>query len=228
VARHLRAALMAGAYEPGSRLAITDIATQLGVSTMPVREALVALANEGLVDVLPHRGFRAAPLTRQDIEDVYMVHSMIAGSLAQRAAGAMSAAQITELRRLQAEIVRTARRSLSLPKKADQIETLNFDFHRIINQTTESRRARWFLRAATRFIPRQFYVEIPGWISASVEDHTQIVDALESGDGAAAHGLMKAHVEKAGKLVVARLSELGVLGTAAADEGSSRSAIHRP
>ena len=69
--RYLRDALLSGQYATGDRMAVHQLAESLGVSTMPVREALVTLANEGLLEVIPRRGFRVATMGLRDIEDAF-------------------------------------------------------------------------------------------------------------------------------------------------------------
>lgn len=209
-ARHLRDALMSGAFRAGQRLVVEELAQQLGVSAMPVREALIALANEGLVEVLPRRGFRVGRIQRRDVEDVFRVHSYVAGLLIEAAAGEITAPDLARLRELQDDIDEVAARGADGAADGDRgprIEQLNFLFHRTINRVPEAERLRWFLRAATRYVPRHFYEAIPGWVDATVQDHPAIIDALERRDAAEARRLMEAHVRLAGELVVAHLGQ---------------------
>ena len=171
VARSLRDALMAGAYPHGNRMGVEELAEQLQVSTMPVREALITLANEGLLEVLPRRGFRVANIGLQDIEDVFKVHAFLAGLLAERAAQLITAEELTELKRLEAQIDEWS----SSAGFTQEIEEANFQFHRIINKAADSKRLEWFLRAATRFVPRRFYEAVPGWIEETVGQHPTIM-----------------------------------------------------
>ena len=73
VYRTLRKALLACEFQPGERLVIDDLARRLGVSIIPVREALQMLQAEGLVVNVPHVGAAAAPLSRESIVDVFSV-----------------------------------------------------------------------------------------------------------------------------------------------------------
>jgi DNA-binding GntR family transcriptional regulator len=208
---------MSGTYPVGHRMAVDELARQLGVSTMPVREALVALASEGLLEVLPRRGFRVARIGRQDFEDIFQVHSVVAGMLAERAATSIDGAGIQELRELQARIEALPRQRISHPERASRVEELNFEFHRTVNRSTESERLRWFLRATTRFVPRQFYEAIPGWMDVTVTEHPAIIDALERREGPRVRELMSAHVAHAGNLVVSELTRKGFWDAATAD-----------
>src|SRR5581483_5840501 len=69
--RTLREAILRGDIAPGTKLLITDTAAQLGVSPIPLREALRALEAEGLVDISAHRGAQVRPLSRSDMESIY-------------------------------------------------------------------------------------------------------------------------------------------------------------
>jgi DNA-binding GntR family transcriptional regulator len=208
--RYLRDALVSGAFQPGQRMAVEELARQLGVSAMPVREALVALANEGLLEVLPRRGFRVARIRRRDIADVFRVHAFVAGLLAEAAAPIITPETIGELRRIQAEVDRLSRQRLRLAERSAQVEELNFLFHRTINQVPDADRLRWFLRAATRYVPRHFYESIPGWLETTVHDHPELIAALEAHDAATAREITERHVAQAGELVVAHLTTRGI------------------
>jgi len=205
VARSLRDALMAGAYPQGNRMGVEELAEQLQVSTMPVREALITLANEGLLEVLPRRGFRVANIGLRDIEDVFKVHAFLAGLLAERAAQLITAEELSELKRLEAQIDEWS----SSAGFTQEIEEANFQFHRIINKAADSKRLEWFLRAATRFVPRRFYEAVPGWIEETVGQHPTIMTALETRDAEEAKRLMELHVTDAGLLVISHLESAG-------------------
>ena len=75
-------------YEPGFQALEPEIAQELGMSRTPVREALIRLSNEGLVEVIPRRGFRVVPLSPADMREIYQVltalESMAAEVLAKR------------------------------------------------------------------------------------------------------------------------------------------------
>ncbi len=209
VTRVLRNAVLTGEYPAGYRLRIEDLAQKLGVSTMPVREALVTLANEGLLKMLPRRGFEVTPISPQEIEDVFLVHALIAGELAHRAAATIAEPDILSLKEIQAQIEAAGsgfrgRKHLD-PPPSDvlwKIEQLNFEFHALISRASDSRRLRWFLRATTRYTPPRFF-EIPGWVDASIEGHPGIISALEARDGDLAEKLTIGHFLHGGELVTA-------------------------
>src|SRR4051794_30349776 len=81
----LRRMILVGELRPGQRATQDELATLLDVSTMPVREALLRLVNEGFIETSPNRYYRVAPITKDDINDIYWMHSMLAGELTARA-----------------------------------------------------------------------------------------------------------------------------------------------
>jgi DNA-binding GntR family transcriptional regulator len=203
--RYLRDALLSGQYAAGERMAVHQLAEALGVSTMPVREALVTLANEGLLEVIPRRGFRVASMGLRDVEDAFRVHAFVAGLMIEEAAPIITPSTIAELRGIQDAILESFSEVLDEHQLAHRVEELNFKFHRTINHVPDAKRLRWFLRAAARYVPRRFYETIPGWKEATRDRHGAIIDALEARDAAQARRLMELHVIEAGVLVCEHL-----------------------
>jgi DNA-binding GntR family transcriptional regulator len=85
VYRDLRASLLACRIAPGERLKIADLCEQLDVSLGAVREALSRLSSEGLVVTEPQRGFRAAPISREELQDLTQVRIEIESLCLRRA-----------------------------------------------------------------------------------------------------------------------------------------------
>lgn len=192
VTRKLRLAILNGTFGEGDKLSLAKLAEQLGVSVMPVREALVALANEGLVANEPNRSFRATPLGPQDVDDVYALHAHISGILAGRAAESATDEDIAELRALYADF----RDAAVQPESAvdGRLEQLNDAFHRKINSIGQGRRLRWFLRLTTRLIPSDQYERVEAWCSATLDYHPRIIDAMARHDAEATAALMRQHL----------------------------------
>lgn len=210
VTSYLRDAIMAGEFRAGSRLRVEELASLLNISTMPVREALTGLAAEGLVVSLPRRGYRVATLTRSDVEDVFTIHAMVAGLLAERSVATITDENLRHLQRLQDEAVKVAERRSRPNLRASQVEHLNYEFHRTINTSCDAPRLRWHLRAAARYVPRRFYQYIPAWVTTTIDDHPAIIEALSIREGVRARSLMEAHIARAGKLVLEHLEASGL------------------
>lgn len=205
-AEHIRNWILTGELRPGSRLVIRDLAAQLGVSPMPVREALVALATEGLIVGQSHRGFRVVQLTKEDVKDAFAVYSYLAGMIAERVAEQASPELIDQITEIQ-ERINVASKGTD-PDTAHQVERLNHEFHRAINTSISADTLHWFLRMAARHIPRHFYV-VPGWIELTVGDHPALIEAFASRDAAKARAMMAEHLDKTGSLLIHALDERG-------------------
>src|SRR5262249_13800745 len=79
VQRDLRNAIISGELQPGRKLPIAETATRLGVSAIPLREALRALEAEGLVAMSSHRGAAVAPISLQDMQSIYSLRVELEG-----------------------------------------------------------------------------------------------------------------------------------------------------
>ncbi|MFX0592300.1 GntR family transcriptional regulator [Melissospora conviva] len=210
VATHIRDLIMAGELRPGERLRLEELAAQLGVSITPVREALLTLRGEDMVELQPRRGYLVAPMSRQDIEDVFALQANLAGELAARASRRVDAEQLAELRRLQ-EGLREVVGDVRLP----ELEQLEFAFHRLINRITESRKLARFLHAATRYTPHRFYAADPAWRANMLSDHDALLTALTARDPEAARAAMARHFTDGAERLIKHLDDVGLWGNGA-------------
>jgi DNA-binding GntR family transcriptional regulator len=76
-AESLRDDVLAGVFAPGDRILLDAVASELGMSNIPVREALRTLATEGLVEAVPNRGYVVVAATAEDLEDTYRLRTML-------------------------------------------------------------------------------------------------------------------------------------------------------
>jgi DNA-binding GntR family transcriptional regulator len=180
VAGHLRAAIMSGALRPGTFIRLDETAAELGVSITPVREALLKLRGEGMVQLEPHRGHVVLPLTRQDIEDIFWLQATIARELAASATDHITDVEIQELDRINASLAAAVRSS-----DAETIAGLEFAFHRVFNQAGGRIKLAWFLLNAVRYMPVLVYAADPQWGAAAVHNQRQLIAALRRRDAAA-------------------------------------------
>jgi DNA-binding GntR family transcriptional regulator len=208
VARYVRELIISGQLRSGQALSIDALARELDTSTTPVREALLVLRGEGFVTMEPRRGFHVAPLTRQDVEDMFLVQSLLAGELAARATALVTDDLLAELSEIQERM-----RQADDQADQEQIELLNYEFHRAINLPATSPKLTWFLGVVVRYVPRVFYSHIPGWHLASLRDHEAVIEALRNRDAEAAREAMRRHISHAGALLVTHLENEGVWST---------------
>ncbi|MCV7258618.1 GntR family transcriptional regulator [Mycobacterium shimoidei] len=180
VAGHLRAEIMSGALRPGMFIRLDETAAKLGVSITPVREALLKLRGEGMVQLEPHRGHVVSPLSRRDIDDIFWLQATLAKELAATATEHITDADIDEL-----EHINTALAAAVASADIDAIVTLEFAFHRAFNRAAGRIKLAWFLLHVARYMPLRVYAADPGWGQAAVDNHRRLIAALRRRDTAA-------------------------------------------
>jgi DNA-binding GntR family transcriptional regulator len=177
VAGHLRAAIMSGTLRPGTFIRLDETAASLGVSITPVREALLKLRGEGMVQLEPHRGHVVLPLTEQDIHDIFWLQATIARELAGAAAARIGEHEIEELERLNEALAAAVESG-----DAESIASIEFAFHRVFNQASGRIKLAWFLLNAARSMPVLVYAADPDWGAAAVDNHRRLIAALRQRD----------------------------------------------
>ncbi|MGW0042962.1 GntR family transcriptional regulator [Rhodococcus sp. NPDC003348] len=205
VAAHVRGVIMSGGVRPGDFIRLDETAAELGVSVTPVREALLTLRGEGLVELVPHRGYVVAPLTRSDIHDLFWLQGQIAEQLAIRATAAVTPEVLAEMRDARdrlAEAVTTG--------DTAQVEDLEFAFHRLLNRLAGANKLSWFLLNAVRYTPAHLYSSDPRWGEAAVASHDRLIAALETGDAEEAGRVTRAHFADGADRLLAHLESTGI------------------
>jgi DNA-binding GntR family transcriptional regulator len=196
----LRAAILDGDLAPGQRLRAEALAERFGTSRTPVREALLMLEREGLVQLEPHRGAVVRPFDPADVLDLYEVRALIEPHAAARAATRIDAAALDRLTELCA--LAEARDGADSSVVAAQI-LLNEEFHRVIAEAAASPRLTAALRAVAG-IPRAFRAAF--WSSAqqraqSLACHRELVAALAARDAELAEAVMRMHILAAARFL---------------------------
>ncbi|MGD7003871.1 GntR family transcriptional regulator [Corynebacterium halotolerans] len=106
----LHAAIVSGAYEAGRRLQIRDLAEELGISVMPVREAIKRLEEVGLVETEPYRGAVVKRLTRSELLQIYAVRRLLEVEAARLGTERIANGDVVELVQHYQEMVDTLER----------------------------------------------------------------------------------------------------------------------
>lgn len=200
VASHVRSLIMSGTLRAGEFVRLDRVAEELDVSATPVREGLQALRGEGFLTFEPRRGFMVAPLSPDDVEDLFLVQADIAGELAARAAAVATPEVLAELRALQEAL----RQALADGRPEDVID-LNHQLHRTINRQADAPKLAWMLSVAVRYVPGPFFLTIEGWSEASLHDHDDVLAGISAHDPDRARVAMREHILHAGRLLAEHL-----------------------
>lgn len=205
VAAHVRGLIMSGGVRPGDYIRLDETAAELGVSVTPVREALLTLRGEGLVELVPHRGYVVAPLSRSDIHDLFWLQGQIAERLAVRATAAITPEVLAEMRDARDQLARAVAES-----DAARIELLEFSFHRQLNRLADANKLSWFLLNAIRYTPVHLYSSDPKWGEAAIASHDRLITALETGDADEAGRVTREHFTDGAERLLAHLETIGI------------------
>jgi DNA-binding GntR family transcriptional regulator len=196
--------ILLGELRPDQRFTQQELADMIGVSTMPVREALLKLTHDGLIEATPNRSYSVVRTTVEDIRDVYWMHGTLSGELAARACEHVDDNLIAELRSLLEQNLADLSRG-----DTDAAEATNWEFHRRINRLAQAPKVLLLLRTTLNFIPGGFYALIPEWSDISERGHRRIVQAFEARSPEEARSAMSEHVDEARKLLIKQFSETG-------------------
>jgi DNA-binding GntR family transcriptional regulator len=205
VADQMRNAILNGQYKPGEWLRQERLAQDLGVSQMPVREALKELAAEGLIEHVPYRGVRVVSFSLDDIMDLYAHRAYIESHAASIAAEIITPEELSSIKALEIEIEKN-----TVPESVAKYRELNRKFHQQIY--TASRR-EYLIRALNQMwssFPTMLIANfaatsgkpLPDRDPADMYEHRAIVSALEAHDPAAAEKAMSAHILGTGSHLV--------------------------
>lgn len=201
VAEYIRDGIMTGALRPGTRIDQDAIAAELGVSRLPVREALISLDKEGLINTIPRRGAFVAQMDREDVLDHYQLFGQVAGLAAARAAARLGDADLERLVDVHGRMHATTNR--------DEQRKLNEEFHRIINKGAGSARITSMVALLARSLPMP-YVDFPEtWLDEADRQHQEIIEALQRRDTLAAQRAMEQHINLSGRHAVNVLEGMG-------------------
>jgi DNA-binding GntR family transcriptional regulator len=206
VARYVRRRIFNGTYPAGEYLRLDQLAAEVGISVTPVREALLNLRAEGLLDQHPRRGFMVLEVTARDLADVALVQTFVGGELAARAAENVTPEQLSELKSIQGELESAYRQT-----DVDLMVRLNHEFHRLINVVADAPKLTQVMSGITRFAPESVFPTLEGWPELSIRDHRAVIAALERGDAEAARAAMAEHFTVGVTPLTEHLTERGVI-----------------
>lgn len=190
----VRAGILRGRYDAGTRITEQELARDVGVSRTPIREALRRLHAEGLVHFEPNHGAVVAPFESEDAEDMWELRAALEPISARRAAARATPEVIAELRLLaEQQMVESDRRRRGYIVRIGEI---NDRFHRLIQRTAGSARLEKALAGLIEapLILRTFNQYLPAELRRSADQHMELVQALEARDESWAYSIMRAHI----------------------------------
>jgi len=190
--RAIRAGIIAGNIEAGEILSVRALAARLGVSATPVREAVLDLANEGLLLAIRNKGFQVPTLSDQDLQEILDIRLLLEVPAMVQLAGQLPEERCRHYRGLAAGIGESA-------SAGDVVGFLEGDreFHLSLLAELGNQRLTdmvALLRDQVRLYGVPHLAE-EHQLSDSAEEHAALLEAVERGDGRLAEQLMTRHLQ---------------------------------
>jgi DNA-binding GntR family transcriptional regulator len=187
IQRAIRGRILTGQLKPGEKLHPAALAEEFGVSSLPVREALITLASEGLIENIPRRGSFVAHFSPDDIKEQFQIYGAVAGLASAWAAKRRTAEDLRLILDLTDKLTIAAGR----PSK---YESLSFEWHRAITHAAQSTRLTNTLRTLFRSMPMQVFQANHAWVEIAERHHRPIAQAIAEQRAEDARELMEKYL----------------------------------
>lgn len=198
VADKLRKWIINGDLAPGQRLIEADLRKSLDASRSTLREVLIQLNGEGLVELVHQRGAFVTRLSEKELSDLFGVRERLEGYAAFLAAQNVDKGDNRRWLKDQRQLWRDADMSNNYPRHLQE----NVPFHEgIVRMSGNNRLASMLGRMQIPSVRQRFFdaFEPEHW-RKSVDEHLAVIDALLAGDGRRAETAMREHVRRTGQL----------------------------
>lgn len=209
----LRKLIVNQTFKPGDRLVQEELASRIGVSRMPIRDAFKRLAYEGLVMIEPRKGAVVAPVSRESFEEVYTLRMQLEPMANRLSVEHLCTEEFADLKSL-----------------CDQMETcvvdndtylfsqFNGSFHKSLRSKCPWRRLVRLVDTLWDGLPPYTPAFIPGQAKQSQAEHRAILAAVEARDFTSVEELSRGHIERSRDLLLAQLDERGYFSGASSQQ----------
>lgn len=203
VADLLRRRIVTGFYKGGHQMRQEAIAAELGVSRIPVREALLQLVKEGLASYQPHKGATVAKLSVKDAQEIFDARYLLEPAIAKIAIFNANEMDIERIRAALMDYETAVKES----KSPDELSRLNWIFHTTLCEPADRPRTMAILTALHNAADRYLRLQI-NFAKAqkrALIDHRKIFAACQAKDHRGIVKLLQAHISNAREDVMSRL-----------------------
>lgn len=201
IADALREAIVRGIFQEGQSLRQDEIATQFGVSRIPVREALRQLEAEGLVQIHLNRGAMVSALSPAEAQEIFEIRSALEVKAIQLAIPKLTPSDLEKASEILAQTDQVT--------DAGMLAKLNWEFHATLYTTAERPRLLTIIKTLHLNVDRYVRLQMSqmDYLERSQKEHYQLLEACQQHDTKAAVRLLKRHIDTAGEQLVAYLQQ---------------------
>ncbi|GHF74211.1 GntR family transcriptional regulator [Seohaeicola zhoushanensis] len=191
IVEHLREAIISGDLAPGDKVNERELCDRLGVSRTPLREAIKVLSNEGLIRLTPRYGATVAPLTLDDLDEVFPIMGALEALAGELACASIEDAEIAEVERLHHRMVEHYRKGEMKP-----YFECNQAIHEVILVAARNATLSATMRGLAGRVRRARYLAnmSPERWAKAVAEHEEILAALKARDAARLGAVLRGHL----------------------------------
>jgi DNA-binding GntR family transcriptional regulator len=204
VSDYIRELIFTGVLRSGDRIPQNEIADKLGLSRLPVREAVMLMERDGLVDAQPRRGAFIAPFDVESIEERFEIYGLLHAYAVERAIKRDHDA-------LARQLVPVVQSLMTSTDDATQFSAAMDEFHRTVNRASGSSRVTALLRPMMRIVPGNFFEEVPAAVENSLAAINQVAESVEKNQPEVAFVTCRRYITRNGELLAADLERKGVV-----------------
>jgi len=197
----LRDRILRGEIAGGARLVQGPLSEEMGISRIPIRDALRRLESDGLVTGDEIGRYTVVPFELGDAHEIYAIRRRLEPLAVEAAAKAMTPETLADIRSLHEELTRAVRR-----RQLDRYLDLNFKFHMSIYEASGMRRLVRIIRGLWQGVPPLTPVVVEGRLRRSQKEHAEILKFLAAGDAAGAAESLDKHIENAAAELIASIA----------------------
>jgi DNA-binding GntR family transcriptional regulator len=206
----LSQAILYGSIPPGAWLRQNDLAEQFGVSRTPIREAMRALEQEGLIEIIPNHGARAAPLSLEVFEELYALRIGLEGLAARLSARMATSDDVATLRQAY-RALEAQEHTASLMEYLSQEWQFRLRCYAVTGRKRLLAQVQYLRQHAERYLRLAYTVH--GRTAESLRFHRDLLEAIASGAEADAERInqdaLRWTLAKAGPIIAQRIAEQG-------------------
>jgi DNA-binding GntR family transcriptional regulator len=189
VYQYLKEKIIYDEYPPGTFLREGELATELEVSKTPVREALNGLKYEGLVEVIPYKGYIVSQLSFQELKDLFELRIILETAAVELVIQNITKNQLEQLKKLAVK-----RFDVDSEEARKEFMKINAEFHSFLGEVSGNKQLGNLLKSIIQKLQRGLFQALKeSNLKVMVEEHLDIVNAIETKDESTAKRIVAKH-----------------------------------
>ncbi|MEX0347433.1 MAG: GntR family transcriptional regulator [Rhizobiaceae bacterium] len=199
----IRNAIETGLYRPGQLISQRQIEEDLGLSVTPMREAIIVLTSNGIVERHSHQSIKVAEMTPERLRDIFRVREMLEVEAVKLTAANCDADLTSSLRRTNAQL----ETHIGNPELSE-VNALDRSFHNQIFGACGNEALSWTIHRLKSSFPMYALWNEPGRLETSTSEHRRLIEALSAGDSQAAAEAQALHLSNGLAATISYLDHL--------------------